>query len=334
MKQYIIAFILLVGSSLCFGQQINQAEYFIGDDPGFGMATPIPVSSTGDDMTLEFLVDIQTLSKGFHFINIRACVDSGKWSQTIQRIFYVFNAQANVDKEITNLEYFIDADPGFGLATLVSVSSPGNNITIDFSATIKSLSEGFHFINLRAQDKLGKWSQPVQRIFYVFKPQSDADVKINGVEYFIDTDPGFGMGTPVVIPSPGNDLSLNFVVDVTTLNDGDHILYVRSKNTRNHWGQMYSQGFTSIYTSIDEMKVMPWFKLYPNPSNGNFCLEFSEEPNISIKISIKDVSGKTVLMDKYDRRVNFLNLNLPAGIYMLNIESKDKTFTQKIIIKS
>jgi hypothetical protein len=333
MKLLIITLVLLVGSGVCIGQQISRAEYFIGEDPGFGLATPIVISTTGDKLSLDFTADIQTLSEGFHFINIRARDDLGKWGHSAQRMFYVLKSQTNTNKQISNIEYFIDIDPGFGLATPVPVSSPGNIITLDFTANIESLLEGFHFLNIRARDELGKWGLPVQRIFYVFKDISTEKSKIIGIEYFIDTDPGFGNGTAVSLASSGNDLTVTFVVKVAALTDGDHILYVRSKDALNRWGHMYSQGFTSINTSVGNTKVEPWFKLYPNPNSGNCYLEFSEELNGPIKFIIKDLSGKTVYLKEHYNSSNSLNINLPAGLYLLNVKSKDKSFTQKIIIK-
>jgi hypothetical protein len=218
------------------------------------------------------------------------------------------------------------------LATPVPVSSPGNILTLDFTANIESLSEGFHFLNIRARDDLGKWGLPAQRIFYVFKVISTEESKITGIEYFIDTDPGFGNGTAVNLASSGNDLTVTFVVNVAALTDGDHILYVRSKNALNRWGQMYSQGFTSLYTSVGEIKIESFFKLYPNPGDGNFYLEFSEELTGPVKLNIKDLSGKTVYLKEHYNSSNSLNINLPAGLYLLNVKSKDKSFTQKIII--
>jgi hypothetical protein len=333
MKRYVLFIFLLISAVFCTGQQINRAEYFIGEDPGYGLATPIVISTSGEELSLDFIADIQSLSKGFHFINIRAYNEIGQWGHLAQKLFYVFNAEGDVNKEITTLEYYIDTDPGFGLANPISLSSVGNNISIDFSAFIEALSEGFHFINIRARNKLGRWGHPAQKIFYVFKPQTDADKAITGIEYFIDTDPGFGKGIAVDLATTGNDLTVTFFVNVAGLSDGDHVLYVRSKDALNRWGQMYSQGFTSIYTSIDEMKIVPWFKLFPNPSDGSFYLEFSDEQNKTLKLTIQDVNGKTVFAENHEGSFNSLNLNLPTGFYLLKIESKEDSFTQKIIIK-
>ena len=107
---------------------------------------------------------------------------------------------------------------------------------------------------------------------------------------------------------------------------------MRSKDALNRWGHIYSQGFTSIYTSIDETKIESLFKLYPNPGNGDFYLEFSKEQDSPIKLFIDDLSGKRVYVEELNNRVNFLNINLPAGMYLLNMELEDKSFSYKIII--
>jgi hypothetical protein len=332
MKRSLIIIAFWAMSGFCLGQQISRTEYFIGEDPGFGRATPIVISASEEELSLDFITDIQTLSEGFHFINIRACNELRQWGHPAQRLFYVFKVEGDADNEITTLECFIDTDPGFGLANPITLSSTDNNIAINFSASLNALSEGVHFINIRARNKLGKWGHPAQRVFYVFRPQPNADVEITGIEYFIDTDPGFGMGTAVNLATIDKDITVNFVVNVAGLIDGDHILYVRSKDALNRWGHMYSQGFTSIYTSIHETKIESLFKLYPNPSNGNFYLEFSKEPYSPIKIFIDDLNGKRVYAKELNPRVNLLNLNLPTGMYLLNVEQEGKSFSHKIII--
>jgi hypothetical protein len=77
MKQFVLFLFLLVSSGLCTGQQLIRAEYFIGEDPGFGLAIPIPISSSEGDLSLDFAADIHALAEGFHFISIRASL--GRW---------------------------------------------------------------------------------------------------------------------------------------------------------------------------------------------------------------------------------------------------------------
>ena len=53
------------------------------------------------------------------------------------------------------------------------------------------------------------------------------------VEYFIDTDPGYGAGTPIALDANGEAL---FGIDSRAIGPGFHTLFVRSKNATGNWG--------------------------------------------------------------------------------------------------
>jgi len=142
MKQYVLFLFLLVSSCLCTGQLLTRAEYFIGEDPGFGLAIPIPISLSEGDLSLDFAAEIHALSEGFHFISIRARDDLGKWGLPVQRIFYVFKDLSTEENKITGIEYFIDTDPGFGNGTAVSLPSSGNDLAVTFLMAIIYYTSG------------------------------------------------------------------------------------------------------------------------------------------------------------------------------------------------
>jgi gliding motility-associated-like protein len=52
---------------------------------------------------------------------------------------------------------------------------------------------------------------------------------VNRVEYYFDTDPGFGNGTAMPI-TPAVDITQNFTIPLSTLSEGFHLLYVRAKS--------------------------------------------------------------------------------------------------------
>ena len=64
-----------------YAQDIDYAEYFIDTDPGYGSATPIAVSATGSDLSLDFNADMAVLQPGIHYLVIRARDDQGQWGQ-------------------------------------------------------------------------------------------------------------------------------------------------------------------------------------------------------------------------------------------------------------
>lgn len=61
--------------------------------------------------------------------------------------------------------------------------------------------------------------------------------QINTVEYFFDTDPGYGLGKKITTASAMLDGDYNF--DVSSLTTGIHTLNTRLKNTSNKWSILY-----------------------------------------------------------------------------------------------
>lgn len=61
-------------------------------------------------------------------------------------------------QDIVSIEYFIDADPGFGLATPVSVTPSQDISNFTFSANLAGISSGAHNLFVRAKDTNENWS--------------------------------------------------------------------------------------------------------------------------------------------------------------------------------
>jgi|GEM_PF-4770758 len=126
----------------------NKIEYFIDADPGHGSGVDMPV-------TANFNVSLpNTVADGFHFLSIRARDVNNRWSVVGVRPFY---KETLPSTSITALEYFIDADPGFGAGTALSAAA-GSPVMLDFTANLPSLSLGNHKISIRAKDANNKWS--------------------------------------------------------------------------------------------------------------------------------------------------------------------------------
>lgn len=57
---------------------------------------------------------------------------------------------------------------------------------------------------------------------------------ITKVEYYFDTDPGFGNGISIPITA-ASDLTRDFAVPLTTISEGIHLFYVRAKSSTGLW---------------------------------------------------------------------------------------------------
>ena len=93
----------------------------------------------------------------------------------------------------------------------------------------------------------GSYAQPVQQ-----------------AEYFFNTDPGYGNGTPVSF-APGEVVELNFDADASALSPGIHTLYVRVKSGR--WSQLFSR-LIAVSPDMGISQAEYFFNEDPGYGNG------------------------------------------------------------------
>ena len=99
-------------------------------------------------------------------------------------------------QQIIRDEYFFDSDPGFGNGTKTTFA-PTDSINLTQNITLPAtLQGGLHTLFVRVQDVNGTWSMPEVYVIYV-QPEFQS---LTSMEYFFDSDPGFGHGTETVLP--------------------------------------------------------------------------------------------------------------------------------------
>jgi len=238
----VILLCLLAGSIPSFAQSdIDAMEYYIDVDPGFGSGTPINIT-TGSlvDLTNE-IISADALPSGFHTLGVRARNVAGSWGFPEKRQFYIpptVSITAPVPADIQTLEYFFNVDPGFGLATSITIST---GQALDINELIpQGLAAGHHTIHIRAKNVDDTWGLSESRPVYV--PPSvvggTSPADIIKIEYYFDgVDPGVGNAIDLPI-TPGQLIDLN-TVDVPTsasLVDGEHYITFRAMNADNQWG--------------------------------------------------------------------------------------------------
>ena len=213
---------------------LNAVEYFFDTDPGFGSGIPATISP-GTAINPTFNLDISGLDAGVHKAYIRARDADGSWSMAyIAILCKVMNPAAGTDYDVVAMEYFYDTDPGFGNASPVPVSS-GQTIEESFTINLSGLERGFHKAYFRVKDDNDKWSLAhIYNIvrFIALSPPSQPELQ--AMEYFFDSDPGFGSGTAVSI-TPGYTIDETFAVDISALAPGFHKLYIRTMDANNDW---------------------------------------------------------------------------------------------------
>lgn len=156
---------------------VTAAEYFIGADPGEGAGLPIAVlSSNGPAVDLETKVLDANLPDGTHTLGIRVQDNQGRWSHAALRRFTIFGSDFSyvgggpgVIPRVVAAEMFFNTDPGEGSGLSVPIAN-NDQFSADISPhVIAALAQpGTHNVNIRVQDALGRWSQPLIRRYTLF----------------------------------------------------------------------------------------------------------------------------------------------------------------------
>ncbi len=71
--------------------------------------------------------------------------------------------------------------------------------------------------------------------------------------------------------------------------------------------------------------------IYPNPSDGKFCLDFGISFH-SVNIKVIDINGKIILNDELtDTAMHNFELNAPLGVYVLFLETANNSSTLRLV---
>lgn len=292
--------ILLTCSSVWSQNNINEVEYFIDTDPGFGMGTNVTITP-GQDLDINTNIDLTGLSNGIHFIYFRALNDSG-WGNTYSQPFFMDeNASAAATINVTDVEYFFDSDPGFGNGQTLIIS-PNTVQNISDNIDLTGLSEGLHMLHVRAMDQNGIWSNTYSRPIIMLGSTSITNVST--LEYFIDTDPGFGNATNVPITT-GSPVIESFSIDLNGVTPGMHMLQLRAQNSNGMWSHVYAIPFVSLGASST-----------PTITNAEYY--FDADPGFGNGLNLPITAGNTI-----SEAVNLDLSGLTPGIHMVNMRSQN-----------
>lgn len=205
------------------------------------------------------------------------------------------------------VEYFLDADPGYGLGKVISNIHEGDNLlTFDVS----DAPDGAHVLSVRSQDNQGVWSTTMSRPLFIDRLQD-----IVYVEYFFDgNDPGVGKATSIALPEQDYKahLDFSFSPDISMLGVGEHELSVRAKDAFDAWTDVMSRKFKIVETDVPEP---------PTPVTGDLArLEyfFDIDPGYGKGYPLQNPATGT---NVYQMSFNAVE----AGAHVLYIRAQEKS---------
>ena len=223
-------------------EEINYAEYFIDNDPGYGKATSLAVTSSKQLSNVIINLDTAGISTGIHYLTLRVKDKKGKWSLNQLLTFFrpASTSSQNVlpAGKIVYAEYFVNNDPGYNLATPVALAPAADlsNMVIQLDTSL--LINGQNLISLRGKDEYDRWSLNQVFVVYKFFPSVDTVTpprQLTYLEFFIDNDPGLGKATAVPFTHGTNVVNLPVNVNTVGWDVGNYTFYLRARDTAGNW---------------------------------------------------------------------------------------------------
>ena len=133
---------------------------------------------------------------------------------------------------------------------------------------------------------------------------------IGRIEYFINSDPGFGNGTPLDFTVDNGDAHVNEMIDVSQFDEGFNFLYVRSSNISGLWGMTLKRAFFLKKGSKAGIKTLEYYftdengfttqTFYYQLENGEESFTFN--PNVTELSFTHDYTMHIWAIDSIDRR--------------------------------
>lgn len=315
---------------------IIKAEYFIDIDPGVGNATPVSISSAPNIVNANGTVNFtgSALTNGIHYFYLRTLDANGKWSLNNSMIFENFNVPVygtSTTPLLTAAEYFIDTDPGPGNGIPISIPVTGDVNSLNVLVNLVGLPQRAHAIYVRTRDEAGRWSLS-NYMFFDNSQQTPYPVAvpappINQVEYYIDTDPGFGQGNLISIASSADIDNFSFSVPLTGLTQGNHTIYIRGK--QNPWSLsayaefMYAStlpvNWLYVKAEADGTDAIINWATASEQNNAEFIIEYSTDG-----IRFESVGKMPATNSSVGSSYRFRHLNPRAGAAYYRIRQVDQ----------
>jgi len=97
---------------------------------------------------------------------------------------------------------------------------------------------------------------------------------------------------------------------------------------------MFSDPFVKVISSVEDIKEVDQFKVYPNPFSSKLNVNFNNDKAALATVKLFDLNGQLIKHSVTTRSTYVLERgNLPAGTYIIELLLDDKTSNTKIVAK-
>jgi subtilisin family serine protease len=158
-------------------------------------------------------------------------------------------------------------------------------------------------------------------------------------EYLFAAFEGTSMSAPVVTGIIALLLEENpnlCPADVKTLLQNNAISDTNTSAVPNHswgYGKVNAHALTKELAVGIEVPVAPsGLALYPNPSKGTFRVDLPDGMSNNAMLNITDLRGKVVYSCLLNSSFSTITVNLPVGIYVINVLDAIYSYSEKLVV--
>lgn len=327
----VIALWLVMGINFCSYSQLilNRVEYFFDRDPGMGLATPVGFVAASNIDSLTFQANTENLAPGLHKLFVRSRDINGRWSLAANATIYKSPILSLENTNINRVEYYFNTDPGLGNGTPANITPGLDIMDLNFNPDMETLHPGINWLFVRSRDENGYWSLSAKQLIYKVAPQFIASPDIVHIEYFINTDPGYGNGVPLVFNPADSLVDFAFPANIAGLSSGLQTFYVRSKDNGGKWSLTAIDTFTISHTPPGQAIVVNSLIIPASENTGGNggALVQNETPVLNADPELTVCAGKTIKL-AFDPKGNFDG----ANAFRVELSNKNGSFTNPKII--
>jgi PKD repeat protein len=217
-------------------------EYWLDNDYSNSVVVNTPVQQ---QVIVNELIPMSSLSNGLHHFNIRFKDDTGLWSSVNSSFFYKTSLPENTTSpNVVSYEYWLNND----YSNSVVVNTPvQQQVFVNELIPMSSLSNGLHHFNIRFKDDTGIWSSVISSFFYKTPEQMSTPNMITEYRYWFDND--FANAVNVSL-TPNQQINLIDNLDLTQMQKGLHEINFQFKDTLGKWSVVMTDTIEKISLPI------------------------------------------------------------------------------------
>jgi transcription elongation factor Elf1 len=329
---------------------INKYSFYI-DSVSNVNEQPVSFTATNNYTVAPPPISLTGVNTGVHQLYAKVTDINGKPSIMNVGNFYMEgdNLYQNAPPAAVNInryEFYVDSVTNVNIQPL-SFAAGLSNVTPSTNIDLAGVIPGVHYLYARVFDVNNKpsivnlGSFAMDQIFRYPNAPSAAPAIAN-MEYFLDNDPGYGLGTPIAVPGASTNVILsNVVINFPGgFPAGVHYIHIRSK--QNPWSIDNVVPFTTTGTVVPLTWQFVKAQLIKNTTEvswatsqetntSKFEIEHSADATSFVKVGEVAAAGNSNTVSNY----NFTHYKPVSGFNFYRIKQIDidGRFTYSVIVK-